>query len=84
MKFLKKYTPRAKFLLNFDSTSGAIKKIVQLNRKMEDTSAAIGSEKAVKIYRLSILARNIQDSREDWTEFVLFKNPMSKRIVKVR
>lgn len=71
-KFFKANLPKAKFFLNFDSTSSAIKKIVQLTENRAYVSATIGSEKAAKIYGLKVLARNIQDSKNDWTEFVLF------------
>ncbi|MBI2638022.1 hypothetical protein HYW83_00320 [Candidatus Peregrinibacteria bacterium] len=71
--FIKKYLPAAAFYTDFASSSLAFKKIVQLKREKAYCSAAIGSEKAAKIFKLHVLARNIQDDPHDWTEFVLFQ-----------
>lgn len=71
--FIKKHLRTAVFHMNFASSSLAFKKIVQLKEKKAYYSAAIGSEKATKIFKLKVLARNIQDDPKDWTEFVLFK-----------
>ncbi|GEM_PF-3181121 len=71
-KFLKKNLEDAKFSTNFTSSSLAFKKIVQLKGKKAYQSAVIGSEKSAKLFRLHVLARDIQDDKRDWTEFVLF------------
>lgn len=69
-KFLGKNLPKANFSLNFDSSSAAYKKIVQLKNF---SAAAIGSEYGAKLYGLKVLARNIQDDPDDWTEFVVVR-----------
>lgn len=69
---LKKTNPAIKIITNFPSTSSAFKKIVQQKGGRAGESAAIGSQYAAKIYGLKILAKQIQDSKADWTEFVLF------------
>lgn len=71
-KFLKKRLGQAAIRIGFLSTSSAIKKIVQLRGGAASSSAAIGSEKAAKMHGLRVLARNIQDVQNNWTEFVLF------------
>lgn len=72
-KFLKRNLDGAKYFTNFTSSPLAFKRIVQLKGKKAYQSAAIGSEKSAKLCELTILARNIQDSKNDWTEFVLFR-----------
>lgn len=52
----------------FPSTSSAIKKIVQRSTFF---SAATGSLDAAKLYKLDIIADNIQDEANDWTEFTV-------------
>ncbi len=69
---LKKIDPAVKIITNFPSTSSAFKKIVQQRGRRAGASAAIGSEYAAKIYGFKTLAKQIQDSKADWTEFVLF------------
>lgn len=78
-KFIGEKLPKARIFSRVASSSAAIKKVVQLTGKMADESAAIGSEKAVKIYGLKILARGIQDDPEDWTEFLLFRMKRGRR-----
>lgn len=70
-KFLKRNLDGAKFFTGFTSSPLAFKKIVQLKGKKAYQSAAIGSEKSAKLLKLRILARNIQDDKKDWTEFIL-------------
>lgn len=77
--FIKKHLRTAVFHTNFASSSLAFKKIVQLKGKKAYDSAAIGSEKATKIFKLRILARNIQDDSKDWTEFLLFRLKREKK-----
>ncbi|MDR3112693.1 MAG: prephenate dehydratase [Elusimicrobiota bacterium] len=62
-KWIAKNYPDAE-LIPVSSTSQAAKKV-----SMESCSAAIASEAAAKIYKLKILQKGIQDSRENWTRF---------------
>lgn len=71
-KFIHRYLPHVRIFFHVDSSSDAIKKIVQLKPEEAEHSAAIGSEKAAKMYGLKVLERRIQDDPKDWTEFVLF------------
>ncbi len=80
-KWVEKFIPQAKAHTNIDSTSEAFKKIVQLRK---EKAAAIGSLAAVKLYNFTVLAKNIQDEKDDWTEFVLIsKARLTKKIARI-
>lgn len=67
-KFIKKHLKKSKIISDFESSSIAFKKIVQ---KRDISAAAIGSGPAAKIYNFKILASDIQDEQNDWTQFAL-------------
>jgi len=50
------------------TTGAAFKKVVQLKRLK---GAAIGASEGAMLHNLYALAANIQDDRDDWTEFAL-------------
>lgn len=58
-------------IVPYSTTSAAASVVAALNDKC---SAAIASETAAKLYRLSILKDNIQDNQENYTEFIVFKS----------
>jgi len=67
--WLHKHLPNAKI-----SSVGSTAEAAKLAAKNEN-SAAVASEIAAKIYNLNILAKSIEDSRDNWTRFfVLGKN----------
>lgn len=60
------------------STSASFKKIVQLKGIKSLHSSAIGSEFGAKMYGLKILANDIQDEKNNWTEFWLISKNFRK------
>lgn len=67
-KFIKKNLAHAKFPRASEASTMSFKKIVQLGG---NSAATIGPERAAKIYKLKVLARKLEDQRNDWTEFWL-------------
>lgn len=67
-KFIKKYLRNAKVSFVKGSTAVAFKKVVQ---QKGFSSAGIGSLLAARARGLVILARGIQDDKNNWTEFAL-------------
>jgi len=64
-----KYTHKNKWLVKpYGDTAGAAKMISEKNRRW---AAAIASELAGEIYKLNILARNIQDQEWNTTKFIV-------------
>lgn len=57
-------------IIPYSTTSAAASAVAALNDKC---SAAIASKTAAKLNRLVILKESIQDSEDNYTEFVVFK-----------
>lgn len=73
-KFIKLHFKHVKKINSFGSTGAACKKVVQ---QKGFSAAAIGSRIAARQYKLKVLADNIQDEPNNWTEFVLFSSASS-------
>lgn len=73
--WMKKHLPKAKFI-SVDSTGTAVKNLHTYGR---DT-AAIGSLFAAKLYGRKILAKNIQDRKNNTTHFLVLSGKDEERI----
>ncbi|MCX7772733.1 MAG: phospho-2-dehydro-3-deoxyheptonate aldolase, partial [Clostridia bacterium] len=62
-------------IISYSTTSAAAAAVAALNDKC---SAAIASETAAKLNRLSIIKEDVQDETENYTEFVVFKARKAK------
>jgi len=56
---------------NAYDTAGSVKTIKYLGENKKDETAAIASERAAKIFDMEILKKNIQDSKENFTRFII-------------
>lgn len=68
-KWLKKHLPQAEIIEFFD-TAGAVEFIKEGGAKHQ---AAIAGEQAAQLYGMPILARSIQDSRDNITRFLVLE-----------
>ena len=68
-KWLKKHLPQAEIIEFFD-TAGAVEFIKEDGAKHQ---AAIAGEQAAQLYGMPILARSIQDSRDNITRFLVLE-----------
>ncbi|MHA1845149.1 MAG: prephenate dehydratase [Promethearchaeota archaeon] len=74
--WLKANFPKAQ-LINVNSTAEAVQKVKELN---DCSNAAIGPQIASQLYKLKILASNIEDEPSNYTRFLIISKNESKII----
>jgi prephenate dehydratase len=71
-QFIKENMFKAR-LITAESTAKAV-----LEAKYKDAAAAIGNERSAEIYEMKILARDIQDIKENYTRFIVLSHKDSE------